>query len=97
MQDLEREPLDLKEVKQSEDVVKIMVIPPEDDVPEMEDEEKDEFSLSKFAAQYFQGSATHTHIEQRLRQPLLPHEDEGDALVMTTFSFMIISVEAFTA
>ncbi|XP_036421253.1 unconventional myosin-VIIb [Colossoma macropomum] len=89
-EDLEREPLDLKEVKQSEDVVKIMVTPPEDDVPEMEDEEEDEFSFSKFAAQYFQGSATHAHIEQRLRQPLLPHEDEGDALACLTVWWIIL-------
>ncbi|KAL7849295.1 hypothetical protein SRHO_G00209180 [Serrasalmus rhombeus] len=89
-EDLEREPLDLKEVKQSEDVVKIMLTPPEDDVPEMEDEEEDEFSFSRFAAQYFHGSATHTHIEQRLRQPLLPHEDEGDALACLTVWWIIL-------
>uniref|UniRef100_A0A8C1R394 Myosin VIIBb n=1 Tax=Cyprinus carpio TaxID=7962 RepID=A0A8C1R394_CYPCA len=44
------------------------------------DKESDEFSFSKFASLYFQGSSSHSHIQQRLRQPLLYHEDEGDAL-----------------
>lgn len=42
----------------------------------------DEYSFSKFASMYFQGAATHTHIRQRLRQPLLYHEDKGDVLVL---------------
>lgn len=53
-----------------------------------EEEEEDEFdgdttvySFSKFSNLHFQGNATHRHITQRLRQPLLPHDDEGDALV----------------
>lgn len=44
------------------------------------DKESDEFSFSKFASLYFQGSSSPSHIQQRLRQPLLYHEDEGDAL-----------------
>lgn len=46
-----------------------------------EEEEIDDFSFSKFASLHFQGSSTPSHIQQRLRQPLLYHEDEGDALV----------------
>lgn len=47
------------------------------------EEGDDEFddSSDKFSLYEFQGSASHTHITQRLRQPLLPHDDEGDALV----------------
>lgn len=57
-----------------------------DDLP-MEDErlsadDLDEYSFSKFASMYFQGAATPTHIRQKLRQPLLYHEDEGDVLVL---------------
>uniref|UniRef100_A0A8B9JE83 Myosin VIIBb n=1 Tax=Astyanax mexicanus TaxID=7994 RepID=A0A8B9JE83_ASTMX len=48
---------------------------------EEEDDEEDEFSFSKFSALHFQGSATHTHIDRRLQQPLIHHEDEGDTLV----------------
>ncbi len=44
------------------------------------EKENDEFSYSKFASLHFQGSSTHSHVQQRLRQPLLYHEDEGDAL-----------------
>ncbi|CAJ0968764.1 unnamed protein product [Ranitomeya imitator] len=40
-----------------------------------------DFTFSKFAATYFQGSATDTHIRKTLHQPLLYHEDHGDVLV----------------
>lgn len=40
-----------------------------------------EFKFSKFAAMYFQGNATHTHIRKALRQPLLQLNSEGDQLV----------------
>lgn len=43
--------------------------------------EEDEFSFYRFSVLHFQGDATHTHITQRLREPLLHHHDEGDALV----------------
>ncbi|CAG5128524.1 unnamed protein product, partial [Candidula unifasciata] len=36
-----------------------------------------EYKFSKFAAMYFQGNATHTHIRKALRQPLLPLNSEG--------------------
>lgn len=40
-----------------------------------------DYKFSKFAAMYFQGNATHTHIRKALRQPLLPLNSEGDQLV----------------
>ncbi|KAM3866070.1 unconventional myosin-VIIb-like [Diretmus argenteus] len=54
------------------------------------DESNDEFSFHKFSSLYFQGNVTHTHINQRLRQPLLPHDDEGDALACLTVWWIIL-------
>lgn len=54
----------------------------EEDLPKEDYDDLDEYSFSKFASMYFQGAATPTHIRQRLRQPLLYHEDEGDVLVL---------------
>ncbi|XP_058601232.1 unconventional myosin-VIIb [Onychostoma macrolepis] len=54
------------------------------------EKEKDEFSFSKFASLHFQGSSTHSHIQQRLKQPLLYHEDEGDALACLTVWWIIL-------
>ena len=45
------------------------------------DDESDKFSFYNFSILHFLGNITHTHITQRLKQPLLPHDDEGDALV----------------
>lgn len=45
------------------------------------DDRTSEFSFYKFSRQHFQGFISHTHISLRLRQPLLQHDDEGDALV----------------
>ncbi|GCC39028.1 hypothetical protein chiPu_0022915, partial [Chiloscyllium punctatum] len=44
------------------------------------DEEDDlaQYTFPKYAATYFQGSATHTHIQRVLQHPLLYHEDEVD-------------------
>lgn len=56
-------------------------IPMEDDLPKEDYDDLDEYSFSKFASMYFQGVATPTYIRQRLRQPLLYHEDEDDVLV----------------
>lgn len=53
-----------------------------EDLPKEDYDDLDEYPFSKFASMYFQGAATHTHIRQRLRQPLLYHEDEGDVLVL---------------
>ncbi|XP_061537094.1 unconventional myosin-VIIa-like isoform X7 [Phycodurus eques] len=51
-------------------------------LPEDEEEEEDlsEYKFAKFAATYFQGTATHTYVRRPLKQPLLFHEDEGDQL-----------------
>lgn len=59
--------------------------------PSLEEEEEeeddefedgsDEFSFFKFSILHFQSNHGHTHINQRLKQPLLPHDDEGDVLV----------------
>uniref|UniRef100_A0A674CB98 Myosin VIIB n=1 Tax=Salmo trutta TaxID=8032 RepID=A0A674CB98_SALTR len=54
------------------------------------DDENEELSFTKFSALHFQGSATHSHITQRLRQPLLYHEDEGDALACLTVWWIIL-------
>lgn len=55
---------------------------PMEDYPLSEYDDLDEYTFSKFASMYFQGAATPTHIRQKLRQPLLFHEDEGDVLVL---------------
>lgn len=57
-----------------------MSTPPPEEDEEFQDN-NDEFSFRRFSVLHFQGSATHTHIMQRLTQPLLRHDDEGDALV----------------
>uniref|UniRef100_A0A4W6BYZ4 Myosin VIIBb n=1 Tax=Lates calcarifer TaxID=8187 RepID=A0A4W6BYZ4_LATCA len=54
------------------------------------DEDDDQFSFYKFSELNFQGNATHTHVTQRLRQPLLPHDDEGDTLACLTLSWIIL-------
>ncbi|XP_046852385.1 myosin-VIIa-like [Xenia sp. Carnegie-2017] len=43
------------------------------------DEDLSQYVFSKFASTYFQ-SATHAHIKQNLRQPLLPMAYEGDSM-----------------
>uniref|UniRef100_A0A670IFB0 Myosin VIIB n=1 Tax=Podarcis muralis TaxID=64176 RepID=A0A670IFB0_PODMU len=50
--------------------------------PEEEEETSGlaEYSFPKFAATYFQGSSTHTHIRRPLRHPLLYHEEKDDIL-----------------
>lgn len=65
----------------------------EDEIEDKEEEEEieaedDEFAFSKFTSLHFQGSSTHSHIQQRLRKPLLYHEDEGDTLA----SVVLISI-----
>ncbi|XP_008576577.1 PREDICTED: unconventional myosin-VIIb, partial [Galeopterus variegatus] len=54
-----------------------------DTVPMVEEAEEDmddlaEYTFPKFAATYFQKSASHTHIQRPLRYPLLYHEDDAD-------------------
>ena len=57
-----------------------------DTVPMVEEYEEDvdglaEYTFPKFAATYFQKSASHTHIRRPLRYPLLYHEDDADCSV----------------
>lgn len=68
------------------------------EIPEEDYDDLDEYSFSKFASMSFQGAATPTHIRQRLRQPLLYHEDENDVLVkspLTLISFWLVYVVSF--
>ena len=62
-------------------------LPMEEDPPTEDYNDLNEYTFSKFASMYFQGAANHTHIRQRLRQPLLYHEDEGDVLVLFLHHF----------
>uniref|UniRef100_A0A3B5L6F9 Myosin VIIBa n=1 Tax=Xiphophorus couchianus TaxID=32473 RepID=A0A3B5L6F9_9TELE len=50
----------------------------------------DQYSFSKFASIHFQGAATPTYIRQRLQQPLLYHEDEGDVMASLTVWWIIL-------
>lgn len=59
--------------------------------PSLEEEEDDdfddaseEFSFYKFSILNFLSNHSHTHLNQRLKQPLLPHDDEADVLVRGT-------------
>lgn len=57
-----------------------------DAVPAVEGPEQDgdslaAYSFPKFAATYFQKSASHTHVRKPLRYPLLYHEDDADCSV----------------
>ncbi|KAJ7993391.1 hypothetical protein DPEC_G00271930 [Dallia pectoralis] len=65
-------------------------LPIVEDLPEEDYDDLDEYSFSKFASMYFQGAATATHIRQRLRQPLLYHEDEGNVLASMTVWWIIL-------
>ncbi|XP_070689056.1 unconventional myosin-VIIb [Pempheris klunzingeri] len=65
-------------------------LPMEEDLPKEDYDYLDEYPFSKFASMYFQGAATPFHIRQRLRQPLLYHEDEGDVLASLTVWWIIL-------
>lgn len=55
------------------------------------DEEADDlaqYTFPRFAATYFQGSATYIHIRRPLRHPLLYHDEKDDILVIIYFSLM---------
>lgn len=54
----------------------------EEELPQEDHDDLDEYTFSKFASINFQGAASPTHVRQRLRQPLLYHEDEGDVSVL---------------
>uniref|UniRef100_A0A8C3JY18 Myosin VIIB n=1 Tax=Calidris pygmaea TaxID=425635 RepID=A0A8C3JY18_9CHAR len=70
-EDLETKPSKLDEVDL--DMVPMSV--------ELEEEADglEEYTFPKFAATYFQGSSTHTHIRRHLRHPLLYHDDKDNA------------------
>ncbi|XP_054838494.1 unconventional myosin-VIIb [Eublepharis macularius] len=56
------------------------MIPMTMDLEEEEADDLAEYTFPKFAATYFQGSSTHTHIRRTLRHPLLYHEEKDDVL-----------------
>ncbi|KAG7321570.1 hypothetical protein KOW79_014428 [Hemibagrus wyckioides] len=84
------------ELKKEKEVLQIVVTPVANDDQTDEEEEKeeeeddDEFSFANFCALHFQQSATHTHIQQRLKQPLLYHEEERDTLACLSVFWMIM-------
>ncbi|XP_039672113.1 unconventional myosin-VIIb-like [Perca fluviatilis] len=62
----------------------------EEDEDDEFDDGSDEFSFYKFSILNFQSNHSHTHINQRIRQPLLPHDDEGDILACLTVWWIIL-------
>ena len=72
-QDLETKPSKLEEVD-------LDMIPMSVELEEEADGLED-YTFPKFAATYFQGSSTHTHIRKPLRHPLLYHDDKDNVLV----------------
>ncbi|XP_053177675.1 unconventional myosin-VIIa [Scomber japonicus] len=72
------------------EVIDIDDFPMEEELPEEDYEDLDEYSFSKFATMSFQGAATATHIRQRLRQPLLYHEEAEDITASLTVWWIIL-------
>uniref|UniRef100_A0A3Q2Y1Q6 Unconventional myosin-VIIa-like n=1 Tax=Hippocampus comes TaxID=109280 RepID=A0A3Q2Y1Q6_HIPCM len=71
--------------------IDIDTISMEDEDLSVEDQDDlDDYPFSKLASMYFQGGASHTHIRQRLRRPLLYHEDEGDVLASLSVWWIIL-------
>uniref|UniRef100_A0A803YSN9 Myosin VIIB n=1 Tax=Meleagris gallopavo TaxID=9103 RepID=A0A803YSN9_MELGA len=70
-EDLETKPSKLEEVD-------LDMIPMSVELEEEADGLED-YTFPKFAATYFQGSSTHTHIRKPLRHPLLYHDDKDNA------------------
>ncbi|XP_034411330.1 unconventional myosin-VIIa-like [Cyclopterus lumpus] len=70
--------------------------PPSTPTPSLEEEDdqfddaSDLFSFYRFSILHFQSNTGHTHFNQRLKQPLLPHDDEGDALACLTVWWIIL-------
>uniref|UniRef100_A0A665U2E8 Si:ch73-194h10.2 n=1 Tax=Echeneis naucrates TaxID=173247 RepID=A0A665U2E8_ECHNA len=65
-------------------------LPMEEDLLRDDYDDLDEYSFPKFASMFFQGAATATHIRQRIRMPLLYHEDEGDVLASLKVWWIIL-------
>uniref|UniRef100_A0A3P9LF06 Si:ch73-194h10.2 n=1 Tax=Oryzias latipes TaxID=8090 RepID=A0A3P9LF06_ORYLA len=65
-------------------------LPIEENLPQEDYDDLDEFTFSKFASMYFQGGVTSTYIRQRLRKPLLFHEDEEDVQASLTVWWIIL-------
>lgn len=53
----------------------------DEDFDDRFDDESDLMSFYNFSKLHFQNRENHKHTPQRLKKPLLHHEDEGDALV----------------
>ncbi|KAF6720455.1 Unconventional myosin-VIIa [Oryzias melastigma] len=96
------EPKEIPEQKLTESELRKSTDSPADtksrtSTPSEEEEEDDEFedetdplSFYNFSIRYFQHNADHKHTSQRLKKPLLVHEDEGDALACLTVSWIIL-------
>ncbi|XP_051274407.1 unconventional myosin-VIIa-like isoform X3 [Dicentrarchus labrax] len=90
------EPVKETSVKTLVPEIKISTSPSTTPTPSLEedddefDDDSDEFSFRKFSILHFQGKASHMHINQRLRQPLLHHDDEGDVLACQTVCWIIM-------
>uniref|UniRef100_A0A3Q2CYC3 Myosin VIIB n=1 Tax=Cyprinodon variegatus TaxID=28743 RepID=A0A3Q2CYC3_CYPVA len=82
-------PVGLEVQKQTHEI-DIDELPLEPEPPEEDYDDLDQYSFTKFASIHFQGAATHSHIRQRLQQPLLYHEDEGDVLASLTVWWIIL-------
>lgn len=61
----------------------------EEEIDDGFDDESDIFSFYNFSKRHFQNDEDHKHTAQRLKQPLLHHEDEADALVRRDRSISI--------
>lgn len=58
---------------------------PADDI----DEDYSDYKFAKFAATYFQGSATHCYMRRPLKQPLLALKHEQDKQVTLFFIHVV--------
>uniref|UniRef100_A0A803TJP1 Myosin VIIB n=1 Tax=Anolis carolinensis TaxID=28377 RepID=A0A803TJP1_ANOCA len=87
------EDLEAKTQKQKLNEVDLDAIPM---IMELEEEEETddqaEYTFPKFAATYFQGSATHTFSRRPLRHPLLYHDEKDDILVMFAFLCIVLFI-----
>ncbi|KAM9797750.1 unconventional myosin-VIIb [Syngnathus typhle] len=62
----------------------------DEDLPVEDQDDLDDYPFSKLASMFFQGGASPSHIRQRLRRPLLYHEDEGDVQASLTVWWIIL-------